>query len=162
MSYAQDTDVSVERSQSEIQRMLTRAGATKFMSGFDEHQAAIMFWLRGKAFKFVLPLPDRKGKEFTVTGRWNTTATPDQAFKKWEKTCRSRWRALALAIKAKLESVAIGLTTFEQEFLAFIVTDDGRTVGERIIPQLDDAAKLGKVPTFLLTYNGAPEQHAKK
>lgn len=154
MSYAVATEVSVEKSQAEIQRMLTRAGATKFMTGFDDAQAMMMFVLRSRTFKFVLPLPDRKSDEFQkrrVTAYSSRKATPEEAYKKWEQACRSRWRCLALAIKAKLEAVAIGLTTFEQEFLAFIMTDDGRTVGERIIPQLEDATASGKAPTFLLT-----------
>lgn len=151
MSYAQTTDVSIAKSKAEIETMLLRAGATKFMSGFDENQAAIMFWLRGKAFKFVLPIPDRNAKEFHVTGRWKTQATPDQAFNNWEQACRSQWRALALAIKAKLVSVEQKIATFEQEFLSWIVTDDGRTVGERVIPQIEESAASGRSPRFLLT-----------
>lgn len=159
MAYAEDTEVSVERSQAEIQKLLTRAGATKFMTGFDENQAAIAFMLRGKMFRFVLPLPRQDEKQFWETKRYNSAAggwknTPEQAFKKWEQKCRSRWRALALAIKAKIEAVNIGLTTFEQEFLAFLVTDNGQTVGDRIIPQIEESVKQGTSPKFLLTFNG--------
>jgi len=155
MAYAEDTEVSVERSQAEIQKLLTRAGATKFMTGFDENQAAIAFMLRGKMFRFVLPLPDRKEQRFWRQGRWNTPHSDnDLAFKRWEQECRSRWRALALAIKAKIEAVSIGLTTFEQEFLAFLVTDNGQTVGDRIIPQIEEAVKSGNAPKFLLAFNG--------
>ncbi len=154
MAYAEDTEVSVERSQAEIQKLLTKAGATRFMTGFDETSAAVMFTLRGKSFRFMLPLPNRNDKEFWVR-RVNQHAnagqnTADEAYKKWEQKCRSRWRALALAIKAKLEAVNIGITTFEQEFLAFMMTDNGQTVGDRIIPQIEKSVKEGKAPQFLL------------
>ena len=42
--------------------------------------------------------------------------------------CRQRWRALNLAIKAKLEAVESGIVTFDQEFLAHIVGPSGQTV----------------------------------
>jgi hypothetical protein len=60
----------------------------------------------------------------------------------WEQACRSRWRALLLCIKAKLEACAVGITTFDSEFLAHIVTGDGRTVAERIVPQLTNGGPL--------------------
>ena len=153
MAYAEDTDVSVERSQAEIQKLLTRAGATKFMTGFDEDKAAIAFQLRNKTFRFVLPLPDRKDDKFWRQGRWNTPhSDAGLAYKRWEQECRSRWRALTLAIKAKIEAVNIGLTTFEQEFLAFLVTENGQTVGERVIPQIEESVKQGGGAKFLLTF----------
>lgn len=54
----------------------------------------------------------------------------------WEQGCRQRWRALALVIKAKLEAVESGITTFEEEFLAHIVMPDGMTVGNHVRPTI--------------------------
>ena len=51
------------------------------------------------------------------------TAAAQQAA--WEQVCRQRWRALLLIIRAKLEAVASGITTLENEFLANIVLPDG-------------------------------------
>lgn len=144
MSYAADTTVSCEKSQSEIQRMLMRAGAERYMVGFDKTQAAIGFHLRGKSCRFILPLPDRMEKEFWFTKTRHNKRTEAEAFAAWEQACRSRWRAMGLSIKAKLESVEIGLRTFEQEFLADIVTENGQTVGDRIIPQINEDANAGK------------------
>jgi response regulator RpfG family c-di-GMP phosphodiesterase len=42
---------------------------------------------------------------------------------------RRRWRCLAMVIKAKLEVVASGISSFEEEFLAHVMLYDGRTVG---------------------------------
>jgi hypothetical protein len=61
-----------------------------------------------------------------------------------------RWRALALVIKAKLEAVAAGITTVEQEFLAHIVLPDGHTtVGTWMAPQLAAAYDAGTMPALL-------------
>jgi hypothetical protein len=44
-------------------------------------------------------------------------------------------------IKAKLEAVESGISTLEQEFLAQVVTESGRTIGEIIIPQISEAVR---------------------
>jgi hypothetical protein len=50
-----------------------------------------------------------------------------------------RWRCLALVIKAKLEAVESGITTFEDEFLAHIMMPDGQTVGQHVRPNIASA-----------------------
>lgn len=77
---------------------------------------------------------------------------PDDAYRAWEQACRSRYRALNLCIKAKLEAVEQGITTFEAEFLAHFVMPNNQTLGEAIIPQLEDACVRGKLPA--LGWNG--------
>ena len=64
---------------------------------------------------------------------------------KWEQACRQRWRALALVIKAKLEAVESGITTFEDEFLAHIVMPDGQTVATHIKPRIAEAYEGGRM-----------------
>lgn len=59
---------------------------------------------------------------------------------------RRKWRALSLAIKAKLESVRSGIATFEEEFLPHIVMPDGRRVIEWVAPQIEAAYQTGKMP----------------
>jgi hypothetical protein len=156
MSYAEDTSVSVEKSRAQIEAMIVRAGASKFASMISEGESIIGFALHGKHVKFVLPLPDRNSRRFThrKPGGHHITKeyprSPDDAYKAWEQACRSRWRALGLCIKAKLEAVEAGITTFEAEFLAHFVTPGGSTIGERVIPQLEEMAKSGKLPPLLL------------
>ena len=93
-------------------------------------------------------MPDPDGDEFTQTptGRYRS---PAQARVGWEQATRQRWRALALAVKAKLEAVEAGIATFESEFLAHIVMDDGQTIGEKLLPQIDRALMAGKLPKLL-------------
>lgn len=149
MRYAQHTEVSSENSKAEIERMLTRYGATSFAAGWQENQAVIQFVMHQKRVKFLLPLPDRKSKEFTHTpGRGNPRSESD-AYKAWEQATRQRWRALALVVKAKLEAVETQITSFEDEFMAHIVMPDGKTVSEHALPMIQAAYESGKVRALL-------------
>lgn len=139
MSYAQETSVPVERSRAEIERILTRYGADRFMVGSDKHRAVLCFEVKGRMVQFDLPLPDRMEKKFWFTPARGSKRSETEAFKEWEQACRSRWRALRLCIQAKLEAVEVGITSFESEFLAHFVMHDGKTLGQHIIPKLDQA-----------------------
>jgi hypothetical protein len=134
--YANTTEVTVSKSKAEIEDTLHRYKASGFMSGWHEGKAMIAFQIKERHVRFILPMPNRMDKEFThsPTGKARTT---DAAYNAWEQGCRQRWRALALAIKAKLEAVECGIVTFDQEFLAHIVAHNGRTVGEQIIPLIE-------------------------
>lgn len=143
--YAADTSVSVEKTRAEIETLLTRFGAQRFAYMTDEAGAKIGFTIADRSVRFELPLESRTAKKFTeywARGGYWKTRTADAALREWEQSCRSRWRALLLCIKAKLEACAVGITTFEQEFLAHIVTDNGMTVGARMIPQLTTGGPL--------------------
>jgi hypothetical protein len=134
--YAAQTTVSVAKSKAELEETLQRYGCSGFMSGWLESTALISFQVNNRHVKFLLPMPDQADREFThsETGK----ARPkDVAYKAWEQGCRQRWRALALAVKAKLEAVDCGIVTFDQEFLAHIVTGNGQTVGQQVIPMIE-------------------------
>lgn len=161
-TYAADTSVSVEKSRAEIESTLTRYGATRFAYMIGDSEAVIGFQANGKFVKFTLPLPNRNAPEFrtriyTRMGAFvkKVELQPEESRKAWEQACRSRWRSLALCVKAKLEAVASGITTFEAEFLAHIVVPGGGTLGERIIPQLEDMQRNGRMPMLMLTDEGS-------
>lgn len=59
-------------------------------------------------------------------------------------------RSLCLCVKAKLEAVESGISSFESEFLAHFVVPGGKTFGEIAIPQLEEARISGKLPQLLL------------
>jgi hypothetical protein len=138
MRYAENTSVSSDKSRAEIEKTLIRYGAGGFLYGWQQQQAMVMFEMQGRSIRFLLPLPEKTDPEFTQTPRRGRRRTEAQAYEAWEQSCRQRWRALALCIKAKLEAVESGITTFEHEFLAHFITADGRTIGDHIIPQLTD------------------------
>ncbi len=149
-NYASGTTVSKDRSLDEIKRTLVRYGADAFRHSEDwAHGLAVVeFAAHGRHVRFSLPMPSME--EFTRTER-GRTRTREAATKSWEQACRQRWRALALAVKAKLEAVESGIATFEREFLAYVVDPESqRTVGEVMAPQLE-ASYAGDPRPLLLT-----------
>jgi hypothetical protein len=112
-----------------------------------------LFELNSRRIRFDLPLPDRAADEFVYRfwggERKNEQLSIDKQHKLWEQACRQRWRALLLAIKAKLEAVESGITSFEKEFLAHIVMADGKTIGQHIVPQVQKLCDVGGLPKLL-------------
>lgn len=151
--FAQETEVPVERSRAEIETILARYGADKFMYGWQDSGAVIAFVANGRHIRFVLPLPDKHDVAFTriPTSQHGSTrpATPDQAYKRYEQACRQRWRALTLCIKAKLETVDTGISQFEDEFMANIVLPNGETMSSHARPLIKQAYETGKMPELL-------------
>jgi hypothetical protein len=151
MSYATTTSVPVERSRAEIEKLLQRFGAGRFMSGWDDSTAFICFTMGKLGIRFELPLPDRSDPEFASTPGGRRRRDADAQHRAWEQACRARWRALLLVIKAKLEAVEVGISTVEREFLAWtVIPGTGRTVFDDVGPKLLAAAESGKTPRLLL------------
>ena len=124
--YAEKTKVPVSRSRDEIEHILSRYGADAFGYGWDAGCAVVSFRAQGRYIRFAMEVPLSAQEE------------------------RQRWRALVLVIKAKLEAVESGITTFENEFLAHVVLPDNQTVGEWLGPQLESAYEDGGMPKLLM------------
>lgn len=115
MPFAKGTTVSVAKSQAQIQTLVRAHGATMYTSGWlAGGEAAVEFTIRGRRVRFTL---------MPATGKGSAPA--------YEAEERRRWRCLLLAIRAKLEIVASGISEFDEEFLAHVVTDTGETVWKR-------------------------------
>ena len=142
--YAESTTVPSDRSRAEIEKTLARYGATTFQYGWQQDRAAIGFVMSGRQIRFILPLPDRENPDFTrtPTGKSRTATAAEAAY---EQAVRQRWRALSLMVKAKLEAVASGIVTFEEEFLPHTVLPSGRTVAQEIMPAVKSAYATGAV-----------------
>src|SRR5882672_9519968 len=96
--FAEGTTVAVEKSRAEIEKLITRYGATStaFMNG--PGRAMILFECNSRRVAFNLPLPSVDENRFQKDGR-GSTRTPQKRYEAWEQACRQRWRALALVIK---------------------------------------------------------------
>lgn len=147
--YAEGTSVSSYRSREEIERTLMRYGATGFMCGTMAERATVAFEMQGRRVQFMLPMPDRKDREFTHTPGRGQVRSQAQQDKAYEQAVQQRWRALALVVKAKLEAVESGISEFESEFMAHIVLPNGGTVGEWMRPQIERAYSTGTMPPLL-------------
>lgn len=158
--FASSTKVSPEKTRAEIERTITRYGADAFGYGTEPGRAVVQFRAHGKHIRFVLELPSIGAEEFRyvqvnqVAQRPRSESGQRQA---WEQACAQRWRALLLMVKAKLEAVESGITTFEEEFLAHIVLPDGRTVGQAMIPAIEQACLTGKLPNVSFLALPAPK-----
>lgn len=147
MSYAAATEVPIERTRAEIERLVHRAGATCFASGWEQDAAYVAFEMKDRRVRFRLSLPSARERRFTHDTRGYPRAS-EPARKAYEQALRSRWRALLLVIKAKLEAVESGVESFEEAFLPQIVMPGGETVGERLVPRLGDIY-AGQLPPLL-------------
>ena len=153
MAYAEKTSVSVAKTKADIEEMVQRYGADQFVSGYKADTAVIGFSMAGRQIKFILPLPDKQAREYWYTPGRGQRRTEEAAYTAWEQACRSRWRALYLIVKAKLEAVGAGLSTVEREFLYDIVLPDGRTAGEWMAPQIEAAYETGQMPPMLPVFS---------
>jgi hypothetical protein len=146
--FAEGTTVSPEKSQQEIGACLRRYGATSFATAWEPGRAMVAFGAHDRHVRMVLEIPDVDDDEFatTPTGRARDRAGVGAAH---EAEIRRRWRALTLAIKAKLEAVETGITLFEDEFLAHIVLPDGQTVAEHVRPAVAEAYRTGVIAPFI-------------
>ena len=153
--FASETTVPSETSRAEIERLLRRYRATGFAYGWQGNRAMVQFEMADRRVKFILPMPERQAREFTHTPAKGQLRSPQAQEDAYEQAVRQRWRALLLVIKAKLEAVEVGITTFEDEFLAHILLPSGETVGERTRPQIALAYRDGSDLPPLLPVPGS-------
>lgn len=127
-TFASETKVPAGQTRAEIEKLLARYKATHigYMSG--PERAVLAFRLNERMVRFTVPMPDES---------------------KMPQKFRSRWRALLLCVKAKLESVTAGIETFDEAFMPHVVMPDGKTLGEHALPQIESAYKQGKMPPML-------------
>lgn len=141
--YAASTSVPIERSKAEIERTLIRYGADTFIYGRSPRGSGIGFKYQDRNIKINIPTPDKDDYSDNQAGE-----------NKWKQAQRQRWRILLLALKAKLELVDSGLTTFEDEFLAQTCLTGGRTVSEALQPQIKAMLETGEIPKLLPATKG--------
>lgn len=154
MAYAENTDVSVEKSIGEIVSLIKCAGAERIAQFEEPGRLAIQFFLKDRMLRFSVKLaswedmPKRNGRNSLLTEAKRRDMARQHA--------KQRARALLLVIKAKLESVESAVETFDEAFLSNIVTPGGETVGDWLIPQIEEGYRIGVMPTSLLALP-APE-----
>lgn len=143
MSFAEHTTVPISKTRGEIEALVEKHGATRFASGWTEDsKEAISFALRGRLIRFVLSLPTQADGEKVRRKRYPYRLTGD-ALAQWiAGESRRRWRCLLLALKAKLEVVESGIASFDEEFLAHIVTTGNLTVYEALKLEEDNGVRL--------------------
>lgn len=133
-TYAKGTSVLVERSKGEVERILTRFGASETIFYQNPQFVVIAFHVNKRHFKLTFPRP-READYYGV-----------RALAQAE---RERWREIVAYLKATLIAVEAGFITIETAFLAHTMLPDGVTVGQWIKEQLDEIADSGAMPPML-------------
>lgn len=140
--YARGTEVSVDRSEAEIRRLLQRYGADQITVGTSAEppQAAVLFNYLAPAakgaparrlpVKVVIALPSPREERFTRTPSGRRPRSQEAAYNEWRNACRQQWRVLVLLIQAQLEGILNGIVTPEEAFLPWLVLAGGRTVSQ--------------------------------
>lgn len=135
--YAAGTTVSEDRSRAELEKLLHKYGADQFMYARDSasNRQVVAFRIAGRSVQLDVPVPSRTDPTIcqTPSGRARSGSAIEEEY---AKEVRRRWRALVAVVKAKLVAVADGISTLEREFLADMLTEDGRKVEEIMRPHL--------------------------
>ena len=143
MKYAQHTSITIEKSRTDIELLLSRYGADGFKRGWVEGKEAVQFIMKRKQIRFVLPLPAKDDVEFCYSRQSGIKHPEGKALILWEQACKTAYRALVLSIKAKLATVESGISSFEEEFYANIVLPNNKTVFQNTSHQVEQAYKDG-------------------
>lgn len=158
-AFAADTKVPVERTKMELDQLLAKHGAGNrgVITDDDRGKAAVIFVLEGLKYRLEIPLPapnDFRPKDGEKPPHgwksWRDTDRNDWVARTWEQSCRARWRAVLLLVKAKLETIRMGASTPEREFLADLVLPSGETVHNAMADNIHRALAAGKMPTLML------------
>ncbi|WP_108665137.1 hypothetical protein [Euzebya rosea] len=135
MAY-ENTSVAVDKSQSEIRRILRKHGADTFQFGEADIQgtrwAALEFVLDATRVRMRVPMsqPDEKAIKAKLS-RARSKTRADFEGEHYEQEERRIWRVLYWSIKARMESVEEGVETFHEAWLAHLVDPaTGRTLYE--------------------------------
>lgn len=126
--YAVRTKVPTQQTRGEIEQLLRKYGADSFGYAQELTRVSLGFRANGRMVRFTVMMPDERQEAAAM---------------------RSRWRALLLCIKAKLESVACGIETFDEAFMPHVVMPDGKTVSQHALPGIKQAYETGKMPPLL-------------
>jgi hypothetical protein len=148
MPYAEGTEVSVDRSQTELRTVLRKYGADGLAIAEMSARALVEFMANDRRIRFSINMPTGEERALRVT-KGGVTRTSAQLKNAIAAEERRRWRALVFVVKAKLEAVESGIVTFEDEFLAQTVLPDNTTVGESIQPGIERAYVEGHVRPLL-------------
>lgn len=131
MAYAKGTTVSVSSSQMEIAKTLERYQVHTYSFGARPGLAMVEFELSLLPIRVAVPLP---GKPARQKGPSPETGRTVDLWTRWEQDVRECWRALLLLIKANLEAIERGIVKPEEAFMAYLITNDGRTLGDVVLP----------------------------
>ena len=127
MAYAEGTEVPVERSRAEVERLLTRYGASEFMSGWSVNGRAMIAFRAKGPLRPIRAADAREGRQQSAPTS-APLSLPGLLSQRFIRDGRGAARTLLQPIPVSTASSFDLMTraaTFEHEFLAHIVMPGG-------------------------------------
>jgi hypothetical protein len=126
------TEVPVDRTLAEIQRLLARQGARSILTDYDEQGSPvkISFLIEAPYGRQGYVLPANVDAVFAVMARQNAQGKIPARYVKREHAARVGWRIVKDWLEAQLAIVETEMVTFDQIMLPYMQVERGRTLYE--------------------------------
>ncbi len=141
--YAKETIIEPEQTRNDIEKLLFRYGADTFGYGRMGTTSIISFRFHSLVIKLTVeePLLESFFKDSSDRKR-----SPEKQKLAWKQAIRSRWRLLLLVIKGRLEMITVGMSSFEEQFMADIVMPNEQRLSDWVRPILEEANRTDRMP----------------
>lgn len=140
--YARGTTVTVPSTQQELAAVFSRYGVDTYGFGATPGQAVVQFEVKSLPIRVAIPLPPRPAMERVRNPK---TGRDVDAMTRWATEVREAWRALLLLVKSGLEAIERGITSADRVFMAWLVTPDGRTLDDHVLPAYLQSLATGRL-----------------
>lgn len=137
MAYAQNTSVPIEKTMGELRRLAAKHKSQTFSLIEHETQAGVMMRIQDRAVRIVVPLPTCADVMKDALGRYLKYSKA-----RHDRLLRQRWRAILLLLTAKFEMIELGIETFDQAFMPYLVLKSGQTMAEAVMPQISSGVLM--------------------
>lgn len=132
----QDTNVTVERSQGELRKMLLRYGADQFAFFESGEYAEVAFRHGLLGVRMRVPISPPSEAEVRARAKSRRVGQDKAVAGRFEQEHKRVWRVLYWLLKTRMEAIEAGVETFEQAFLAHLLDPaSDRTVYEAMVEQ---------------------------
>jgi hypothetical protein len=136
--------------------MLRAHGASSVSNWEEGNHAGVTFCMNAIWYRLDVEIPSKDDPQFKYTPARRFERTKEQQLAEWEQAVRTKWRDLALVVKALVVGIESGIfgpdngnsDPFMKAFTSFIVLPNQRTVGEHVLPQIQETYITGKMPAF--------------
>ena len=125
--FAQGTQVSAEKSQMQVSKILKSYKCQSVMIGYEDSVFFVGFIRDKIQVRLYCPVSESEPEN------------------------RRRWRVMRIVLQSKFEIIQCGIKTFEEEFFADIVMPNGKTVWQTALPSVRKALESQKMPSTLLS-----------
>lgn len=144
MAY-ENTEVSISKSQEGIRQIIYRHKGTGviFSSQRPKEGFEALVRLRDRDYHIRVSALCKEPSRYS---RGYRSRTDNQISEAWDKEERRVWRVLFHHLKAIFEAADADVLSIEEIIMPYVVTPDGKTLAEHILPRLDEIiAKPGNL-----------------